>query len=96
MDTQRLEIQPNVFYTAEEVAALLRVSREDVLRLLESGIARGLKIGSQWRVLGNDLLQLPQQEEVTDDQLSRVLLHLTEPAFSRVWDNEEDSVYDHL
>lgn len=96
MDTQHLEIQPNVFYTAEEVAALLRVSHEDVLRLLESGIARGLKIGNQWRVLGNDLLQLPQQEEVTDDQLSRVLLHLTESAFSRIWDNEEDSVYDRL
>ncbi len=96
MDTQHLTVQPNVFYTAEEVAALLRVSLEDVLLLLESGVARGLKIGPHWRVLGNDLLQLPQQEEVTDDQIRNALMRLSEPILSRVWDNEEDALYDHL
>ncbi len=96
MEMRQLEIQPNVYYTLEEVAALLRVSRRNVMRLLESGVARGIKIGRQWRVLGSDLLQLPRQDEVTDAQLTRALMRLSEPAFARVWDNEEDAVYDNL
>jgi excisionase family DNA binding protein len=96
VDVRQLEIQPNVYYTLEEVAALLRVSRRNVVRLLESGIARGIKIGRHWRVLGGDLLQLPRQEEGTDAQLVREFMRLSEPAFARVWDNEEDAVYDNL
>ncbi len=96
MDVRQLEIQPNVYYSLDEVAALLRVSRRSVAQLLERGIARGIKIGRHWRVLGSDLLQLPQQDEVTDTQLTRALMRLSEPAFARVWDNEEDAVYDNL
>ncbi len=96
MDIKQLEIQPNVYYTPDEVAALLRVSRRSVVRLLKSGAARGIKIGHHWRVLGSALLQLSQQDEVTDAQLTHALMRLSEPAFARVWDNEEDAVYDQL
>jgi len=96
MNTKQLEIQPNVYYTLEEVATLLRVSRRNVAQLLENGIARGMKIGRQWRVLGRDLLQLTQRDELTDKQLTDALMRLSEPAFARVWDNDEDAVYDRL
>ncbi len=38
-------IQPNVFYTPDETAILLRVSREAVMQLLESGQAPAIRIG---------------------------------------------------
>lgn len=96
MAIQQLEIRPNVYYTVEETAAMLRVSRRSVQRLLESGIARGVKIGRRWRVLGSDILQLPSADELTDVQWTQSLMRLSEPAFMKVWDNDEDSVYDEL
>src|SRR5207302_437452 len=63
-----LEISPNTYYTPEEVATMLRVSRRNVLRLLEEGVARGVRIGRQWRILGRDLLDLPRlADEPTDE-----------------------------
>ena len=32
----------------------------------------------------------------TDGQLRRAALHTAEPAFGKVWDNPDDSVYDQL
>ena len=96
MVNQELEIRPNTYYTLEETAALLRVSRGSIRELLESGVARGIKIGRHWRILGRDLLQLPEAEEMSDIELTRSLLRLSEPAFMKVWDNDEDSVYDGL
>lgn len=58
MDTETLAIQPNVYYTVEEAAQLLRVSQRNVLRMLRSRQTRGIKIGRQWRILGANLLDL--------------------------------------
>ncbi len=91
-----LEIQPNIYYTPEEVAAMLGVPFQSVEQLLESGMARGVKIGENWRVLGRDLLQLPRADEIADAELTRSLMRLSAPAFAAVWDNDEDSVYDAL
>jgi excisionase family DNA binding protein len=96
MVNPELEIRPTTYYTLDETAALLRVSRRSIMELLERGIAPGIKIRRHWRILGNDLLQLPQREEMTDAQLTRSLMGLSEPAFTEVWDNDEDSVYDDL
>lgn len=96
MANHELEIRPNTYYTLDETAALLRVSRRSIMELLENGIAPGIKIGRHWRILGQDLLQLPQREEQSDTQLTRSLVRLSEPAFTKVWDNDEDSVYDGL
>ncbi len=93
---QNLEISPNIYYTPDEVAAMLRVSRESVRALLESGATRGVKIGRNWRVLGSDLLQLPRAGEIVDTEMTNSLMRLSEPAFMKVWDNDEDSVYDEL
>jgi len=53
-----LAIQPNVYYTVEETAQLLRVSPQAVLRLLRSKRAQGVKVGREWRILGGALLDL--------------------------------------
>ncbi len=63
---ETLAIQPNVYYTVEEAAQLLRVPRPSFLQLLQSGRARGVKIGRQWRVLGATLLDLPVREKETE------------------------------
>lgn len=91
-----LEISPNIYYTPEEVAAMLRVSRRSVRHLLESGIARGIKIGRHWRILGSDILRLPDADDPTTEEVQATLLRLSEPSFARVWDNEEDAIYDEL
>ncbi len=96
MIIQNLEISPNIYYTTEEVATMLRVSRRSVQNMLETGLARGIKIGRNWRILGQDLLQLPNTDEQTDTELTGSLMRLSEPAFMSVWDNDEDSVYDEL
>ena len=93
---ESLAIQPNVYYTIEEAAQLLRVSRQSVLRLLRSGKARGVKIGRQWRILGAVLLDLSVREEETEISLVRDWLAVSMPSLMEVWDNEEDAVYDHL
>ena len=96
MIMQNLEISPNTYYTPEEVAIMLRVSRQSVRALLESGRAQGVKIGRSWRILGSDLLKMPRADEITDAELTRSLMRLSEPAFMNVWDNDEDAVYDAL
>jgi excisionase family DNA binding protein len=96
MVTAALEIRPNIYYTPEEVASILRVPYQNVQELLETGLARGIKIGENWRVLGRDLLRLPSADELADAELTRSLMLLSQPAFAKVWDNDEDSVYDDL
>lgn len=56
--TLPLEIQPNVYYTIDEAAQLLRVRSEEVFEMLRSGRVRGIQIGQQWRILGGTLLDL--------------------------------------
>ncbi len=94
MSIVSLEIHPNIYYTPEEVAAMLRVPYQSVEHLLETGLARGIRIGEHWRVLGRDLLQMPRADEITDRELTRSLLTLSSPVLAKVWDNDEDSVYD--
>lgn len=96
MSMQNLEISPNIYYTPEEAAAMLRISRRSVQHLLDARLARGVKIGRTWRILERDLLQLPTDDEVADVQLPRSLMRLSEPAFIKVWDNDENAVYDDL
>lgn len=93
---ESLAIQSNVYYTVEEAAQLLRVSRQAVLRLLQSGKAQGVKIGRQWRILGAALLDLSAREGETEISLVRDWLAASMPSLMKVWNNEEDAIYDHL
>jgi excisionase family DNA binding protein len=98
MSTQEaLAIQPNIYYTVEEAAGLLRVSQSAFLRLLRSGTAHGLKIGRQWRVLGATLLELPgPRQKETETSLVATWLGASASALREVWDNEQDAIYDQL
>ncbi len=64
-----IAIEPNVFYTLDEVAQLLRVSRAVAVRLIKSGRAPAVQVG---RVLGAALLNLgdapgePETEHVRE------------------------------
>src|SRR5438477_3207130 len=93
---ESLAIQPNVYYTVEEAAELLRVSRQALLRLLRSGQTNAIKIGKQWRILGAALLDLSYLEKQTDNSLVADWLNVSNKPLKEVWDNEEDAVYDDL
>ncbi len=96
MNATTLAIQPNIFYTPEEVAALLRVPMQSVQELLENGVARSVRIGTDYRVLGQDLLRLPEADATNDSRLNEALLRASEPSFATVWENDEDAIYDTL
>lgn len=89
-------IEPNVFYTLEEVADRLRVSRAAALRLIKSGRTPAVQIGRHWRVLGAALLNLGDPNSEGEAEHLRDWLSASEKALREVWDNEEDAVYDTL
>jgi len=86
---EALAIQPNVYYTVEETAQLLRVSPQTVLRLLRSGKARGVKIGKEWRILGGVLLNLTTREYETEASLVTEWLGASRSSLREAWDNEQ-------
>jgi excisionase family DNA binding protein len=96
INTAVLAIQPNVYYTIEEAAELLRVSPHAIKELLRSGRAQGVKVGRQWRILGAALLDLSAREEQSEAALVSDWLAASSASLAEVWDNEEDAVYDEL
>jgi excisionase family DNA binding protein len=93
---ESLAIEPNVYYTVEETARLLRVSPQAILSLVESGRIRGVKIEQEWRVLGAALLDLSIQEQESETSLVSDWLAASSRSLKEVWDNEEDAIYDQL
>ena len=91
-----IAIEPNVFYTLDEVAQLLRVSRAAALRLIKSGRAPAVQIGRQWRVLGAALLNLGDAPGEPESEHVRDWWAASNKALQEVWDNDEDAVYDQL
>ncbi len=93
---QSLAIDPNVYYTPEEAAKLLRVSQETMALLLESGRLRGVRLDGDWRVLGAALLDLTSQQNESEASLVSDWLGASTRSLKEVWDNEEDAIYDEL
>jgi len=93
---ESLAIEPNVYYTVEESAQLLRVSPQSIVSLLESGRVRGFKIDNDWRVLGAALLDLTAPEQEPEASLVSEWLAVSSRSLQEVWDNEEDAIYDQL
>lgn len=92
---ESLAIQPNVYYTVEEAAELLRVSPRSIRRLLAERTL-GLRIGRQWRVLGATLLDLSAVEREAEAAAVRDWLAASESSLRELWDNEDDAAYDRL
>lgn len=94
MSYDSLAIIPNVYYTVDETAQLLRVPRPSVLELLQSGRALGIQIGEQWRILGAALLDLSVPKKESESELVADWLAVSTSSLQEVWDNEEDAIYD--
>jgi excisionase family DNA binding protein len=90
MISETLEIKPNAYYTLDEAATLLKVSRRTVQELSRKGQIDAIKLGRQWRFLGRNLLALGVPERAERQPFMR----LSAAAFDRIWDNEEDAIYD--
>jgi len=57
-------LDENKVYTREEVSSFLKISKSTFMRLVKKGAIRAFKVGSQYRVLGSEILLLinPQLE----------------------------------
>jgi hypothetical protein len=93
---ESLTIEPNVYYTKEEVAQLLRVSHQAIVSLLEAGKLPGMNIDGEWRVLGAVLLDLPSHMQESEASLLSDWLAVSARSLKELWDNEEDSIYDQI
>jgi len=50
-----MDTRPNDFYTIDDIAERLRISKTTVFRLLDRGELPGYKIGGQWRIAPEQL-----------------------------------------
>ena len=48
-------IQPSDLLTVKEVAEILRVSQPTVLRMIDDGELRAIRVRNQWRIRRSDL-----------------------------------------
>jgi excisionase family DNA binding protein len=51
-------IEERHIYTREEVTSFLKISKSTFMRMVKKDLIRAFKIGSQYRVLGSDILKL--------------------------------------
>jgi len=62
-----------LYYTPEEIARVMRVSRESVRRKLRQGEIEGVRFGRKWRVPRKEALRLLGKEalEALDHEIDR-------------------------
>ncbi len=60
-----MEINEKEVYTTEEAQQYLKVSQSTVMRMIKNGLIQCAKVGSQYRILGKELLRIvsPQLED---------------------------------
>ena len=58
------------FLTLEEVAAMLRVSKRTIHRMIKQNKMPAFKVGGQWRIAQNRFKQLVHQKEIPISQLN--------------------------
>ena len=68
------EIKSNAVYTTKEVQDYLKVSKSTMKRLIKKGIIKANKVGSQYRVLGREVLILisPKVEKGASDIYQKI------------------------
>ena len=86
---------PQDWYTIDESAGYLRVSRRTMYKLIHDGQLAAYRVGTggHRRFRRDDLERLmsPEQSEPTD-----ALTAAADPVLAELWDNEKDAAYDSL
>lgn len=79
-----------MFYTPQEVAALLKVSERTVWRWIGEGKLRARGFGRQLRIPRESLEEFGRAETPADPDW----LALAIDSFAKDWENEKDAEYD--
>jgi excisionase family DNA binding protein len=87
------------WFTVEEAAEYLRVSRRTIYKLTEEGRLRAFRIGKERhrRFRKEDLDKVPRPGEETAN--AEALLKLSaraDPVLAEVWGNDKDAAYDRI
>ena len=87
------------WFTVEEAAEYLRVSRRTIYKLTREGRLPAFRIGQERhrRFRKGDLDKVPRPGEETGNLEG--ILQLTasaDPALAEIWDNEKDAAYDRM
>jgi excisionase family DNA binding protein len=96
MTKSELEISPTIYYTPKESAQMLRISRKKMTKMLVKGQIPAIKIGQDWRILGSDLLQIKKMDYITSSGIIRPFQRRLKSTCSRMWKDDEDSIYDDI
>ena len=87
------------WFTVEEAAEYLCVSKRTVYKLTQEGRLPAFRIGQKRhrRFRKEDLDKVPRLPETANDMDSFLSLSAsTDPVLAEVWDNEKDAAYDHI
>ena len=88
-------VPPQDWYTIDESAGYLRVSRRTVYQLIHDGqlVAYRVGTGGHRRFRRDDLEQVLQQDDST---FIDTMTAAADPVLAELWDNEKDAEYDRI
>lgn len=83
------------WYTIDESASYLRVSRRTMYQLIHDGQVAAYRVGTggHRRFKLDDLARLMQAE---DSEVLQAMTAVADPVLAELWDNEKDAVYDRI
>jgi excisionase family DNA binding protein len=87
------------WFTVEEAAEYLCVSKRTIYKLTSEGRLPAFRIGKERhrRFRKEDLDRVPLPDRaVTESQELTILNATTDPVLADLWDNEKDAAYDRL
>lgn len=88
-------VQRQAWYTIDEAANYLRVSRRTVYQLLKEGQLAGYRVSERGnrRFTHEDLDRVMQKEEDVDSYATNAV---ADPVLAELWDNAKDAQYDSI
>ena len=87
------------WFTVEEAAEYLCVSRRTIYKLTKEGRLPAFRIGKERhrRVRKEDIDKVPRPgEEIANVEMLLKLSAKADPVLAEVWDNEKDAAYDRV